>query len=219
MRGISRGLLLACFMLLSACELAFSPQPPSPEPLDIALREVVVSAEDFDAERRRRKVDFADRPEATLSASETGFYMDVQEARLRQMLSGTSVQIARNDNSITLTFPGQTVFDTGSARISDAIQPLVTRISLVLAEFDKTQISILGHTDDAGRERMNQRLSEQRGISVARQLQQSGVSLDRMIVVGYGEARPVANNETEEGRARNRRVDLILEPILGRTSG
>ena len=72
---------------------------------------------------------------------------------------------------------------------------------------------IAGHTDSKGTEEHNQTLSQQRAQSVAQYLATRGVKIERMIAVGAGEKHPVASNDTDAGRAQNRRVELTLTPL------
>jgi len=83
----------------------------------------------------------------------------------------------------------------------------------VLKEYDKTLIDIAGHTDSTGSEQYNQQLSERRANTVAQYLRSKGVLDTRIATVGYGESRPIASNDTPEGRALNRRVELTLTPL------
>jgi outer membrane protein OmpA-like peptidoglycan-associated protein len=86
-------------------------------------------------------------------------------------------------------------------------------VALVINEFEKTYIDINGHTDSTGAESYNQTLSEARASSVARYLESQKVVPQRIITRGMGESQPIADNDTREGRALNRRVEIILTPI------
>ena len=90
---------------------------------------------------------------------------------------------------------------------------VLTSIARVLEEYRNTQISIYGHTDESGEEDYNQKLSERRALSVARYLIDGGVAAERIVIIGYGETRPSTSSETVVGRARNRRIELLLEPL------
>ena len=86
-------------------------------------------------------------------------------------------------------------------------------MGLVLKEFDKTFVEVAGHTDSTGSEQYNQALSEKRADSVAAYLQSRPVRGDRLVTVGAGENRPVASNDTPDGRAANRRVEITIVPV------
>ena len=84
---------------------------------------------------------------------------------------------------------------------------------MVLKEYDKTVIEVAGHTDSSGSDQYNQSLSERRAQSVAGYLGSHGVKQQRLITIGAGEAHPVASNDTEAGRAQNRRVEITIVPV------
>ena len=90
---------------------------------------------------------------------------------------------------------------------------MLDSVALVLKEFDKTIVEVAGHTDNVGSDSYNLQLSEQRATSVGNYLRTKGVKMERITTIGYGEARPVADNGSEAGRELNRRVELNLLPI------
>ena len=90
---------------------------------------------------------------------------------------------------------------------------MLNSVSKVLAEFDQTVVEVAGHTDSTGSEQYNQSLSERRAGSVASYLRSQGVISERLITVGMGELRPVADNTTAAGRQANRRVEITMVPI------
>lgn len=142
-----------------------------------------------------------------------GYYMDRQEAKLRQELQGSGVQVQRDGDTINLIMPGNITFATSRYEIKSEFYPVLNSVSKVLAEFDKTVIKVSGHTDSTGSAEMNQTLSEQRADSVRQYLIQRKVASGRVHAVGYGPRYPVATNSTPEGRQANRRVELKLEPL------
>lgn len=142
-----------------------------------------------------------------------GFYMDKQEAKLREELQGTGVQVRRDGDNLTLVMPGNITFETAKYGIKSQFFPVLNSVAKVLEEFDKTSIVVAGHTDSQGASDYNQTLSEQRASSVKSYLVQSGVSSGRVQAVGYGKRYPVDSNSTASGRQNNRRVELTLEPI------
>lgn len=148
-----------------------------------------------------------------LSGAAAGQYMDRQEAKLRAQLQGTGVSVTRNGNNITLNMPGNVTFKTDSADLRPDFFDVLNSVSLVLKEYDKTILEVAGHTDSTGSVQYNQTLSEQRANSVAQYLENHGVKAQRVMIVGAGETRPLASNDTAEGRQQNRRVELSLEPI------
>lgn len=142
-----------------------------------------------------------------------GYYMDRQEAELRQQLQGSGVQVKREGKNILLIMPGNITFATGRAEVKSEFNSVLDSVVQVLKEFDQTRIIISGHTDSTGSAQLNQTLSEQRAGSVKSYLTNSGIKTGRVNATGYGYRYPVASNSTAEGRQANRRVELELEPI------
>jgi len=148
-----------------------------------------------------------------LAGGSIGYYMDRQEAKLRAELEGTGVSVHRDGDNITLNMPGNVTFATNSSDLSESFYDVLGSVSIVLNEFDQTVVEVAGHTDSSGSEAHNQALSERRASSVAQYLDVRGVNDQRIITVGMGEIRPVADNETSSGRQMNRRVEITLVPI------
>ncbi len=146
-----------------------------------------------------------------------GLYMDKQEAALRQATQGTGIQVERtSENNIVLNMPDNITFDTAQARIKPQALGTLGNLARTLEQFRETRIVVAGHTDNVGSDAANLRLSQRRAYSVRNYLIDQGVSAQRMQAVGYGETRPVANNETANGRAKNRRVEITLQGIQQR---
>ncbi len=147
-----------------------------------------------------------------LAGGGVGYYMDVQEAKLRQQLEGTGVSVTRMGDNITLNMPSNITFALNSADLNAQFYNALDGVSLVLKEYDKTVIEVAGHTDSIGSDQYNQALSERRahgrGLSGSH-----GVKNQRLITVGAGEAHPVASNDYGEGRSQNRRVEMTIVPI------
>ncbi|MBE9526022.1 MAG: OmpA family protein [Proteobacteria bacterium] len=148
-----------------------------------------------------------------LAGGGIGYYMDVQEAKLRQELEATGVSVTRSGNSIILNMPGNVTFDTASSNISADFYRVLNSISLVFNEYEKTYIDIYGHTDSVGDSNYNMGLSQRRADAVSRYIQTRGVLSQRLLTRGMGEDYPVASNNTDQGRAQNRRVEIKLTPI------
>lgn len=142
-----------------------------------------------------------------------GYYMDTQEAKLRQQLRGTGVSVQRDGDNINLIMPGNITFPSNGRDLRADFYPVLDSVALVLEEFEKTVIAVAGYTDSQGSDSYNQSLSEARASSVASYLKTKKVVPARFQIVGFGEQNPVADNTTEEGRAKNRRVELTLLPI------
>ena len=165
-----------------------------------------------DAKQRRERA-LIGAGVGALAGGSVGYYMDVQEAKLRQQLQGTGVSVTRMGDNITLNMPGNITFKTDSADLNANFFKVLDSVGLVLKEYEKTIVEVAGHTDSTGSTEYNQALSERRAQTVAQYLSGKGVIDQRIITIGAGEARPVATNDTSEGRQLNRRVELTLAPI------
>jgi len=148
-----------------------------------------------------------------LAGGAVGNYMDKQEAKLRAQLQGTGVSVTRSGDNIILNMPGNVTFQTNSADINANFYQVLTSVALVLKEFDKTIVEVAGHADSTGPEDKNMELSQRRASSVSGYLGAQGIDSQRLITVGYGESRPIASNDTAEGRQQNRRVEITLLPV------
>lgn len=142
-----------------------------------------------------------------------GNYMDRQEAKLRQQMAGTGVDVVRNGDHITLDMPGNVTFAFDSSDLNSQFYPVLDKVAGTLQEYDKTVIEVAGHTDSVGSDTYNQGLSQRRADSVSAYLGSHGVTRTRIVTVGAGEGHPVASNDTEEGRAQNRRVEITIVPV------
>lgn len=163
--------------------------------------------------RERRKRAMIGAGVGALAGGAVGAYMDKQEAELRKQMEGTGVSVTRNGDHITLNMPSNITFSSGSADLSASFLKVLDSVALVLKKYDKTIVEADGHTDSVGKPDYNQKLSERRATAVAQYLIGKGIKQERTITVGAGETHPVASNDTEAGRALNRRVELTLLPL------
>ena len=170
----------------------------------------LISGDDA-VERRKRALIGAGV--GALAGGAIGVYMDKQEAQLRAELEGTGVSVTRMGNNITLNMPGNVTFATDSSDLSPGFFDVLNSVGKVLDEFDQTVVEVAGHTDSTGSDAYNQSLSERRSASVSTYLQGQGVLSERLITVGMGESRPVADNTSAEGRQLNRRVEITMVPV------
>ncbi|SDD68339.1 MULTISPECIES: OmpA family protein [Kordiimonas] len=149
-----------------------------------------------------------------IAGGSVGFYMDRQETKLREKLQGTGVQIVRDGDNIILNMPDNITFDTNQAYVKPEFMSVLESVAIVLDEYDKTYVDILGHTDSTGSADYNRTLSQNRAQAVAQILVTQNVQRERLVVRGLGEAYPIAPNDTEEGRRQNRRVEIALSPLV-----
>jgi outer membrane protein OmpA-like peptidoglycan-associated protein len=148
-----------------------------------------------------------------LAGAGVGHMMDKQEAEMRDALATSEeVAVRREGDLIALTLKGDVSFDVDSDVVLPGLYNELDRIAQILVKYPDTTIVVEGHTDSTGSDAYNQGLSERRALSVQRLLIDRGVSPARISTVGYGESRPVATNNTPEGRQMNRRVEIRVNP-------
>ena len=130
---------------------------------------------------------------------------------MEQATKGTGVDVSRTaDNQLKVNIPSDISFDTGSATIKPQMRSVLDPFAASLKGDPNAQVTIVGHTDSTGSEAVNNPLSVERAQSVRDYLAGHGVSPTRVQTAGHGEREPVADNTTEAGRARNRRVEIYL---------
>ena len=133
--------------------------------------------------------------------------------QLRDQLRGTGVSVTRVGDRIILNMPSNITFPTDQSSILPAFYPTLNSVALVLKEYDKSIVNVYGHTDSQGSDGYNFTLSQQRASSVSQLLASQGVDPRRLNTQGFGESQPVASNDTESGRAQNRRVEIAISPL------
>jgi len=141
-----------------------------------------------------------------------GRQMDQQERQLRQEMAGTGVDVQRQGDTIRLQAPDSITFRTDSAEIQPQFRRVLSDVATSIQQYPNTAVRVEGHTDSTGSASYNQDLSVNRAQSVASYLAQSGVQPSRLQAIGYGESRPIATNSTPQGRAQNRRVEILILP-------
>ena len=148
-----------------------------------------------------------------LTGAAVGNYQDRQEAILRQRLQNTGVSVTRIGNRIILNMPHDITFSTDSSDINSQFYSVLSSVGLVLKEFNQTFVNVEGHTDSDGSNEHNYLLSERRATSVAQYLIQQGNRQERFYIEGFGESQPRVANTSAENKARNRRVEIAIEPV------
>jgi outer membrane protein OmpA-like peptidoglycan-associated protein len=148
-----------------------------------------------------------------LAGGAIGNYQDRQERALRERMSGTGVDVVRQGDNITLNMPSNITFAFNSANLDPQFYSVLDNVASTLTEYNQTIVEVAGHTDSIGSDAVNQRLSEQRAASVGNYLMSKGLVRDRFILTGAGKTRPIASNDTEQGRAQNRRVEITLVTV------
>lgn len=153
-----------------------------------------------------------------LAGGAVGRYMDDQKRDLEKNLANeiktgvAKVEKLPND-VVRVTMTNQTAFDFNSTEIKSGFYSTMDKLADVVVRYNKTALTVVGHTDNVGSDSYNQKLSEQRALSVARYLEGKRVHPMRLATSGKGESQPLASNASESGRQANRRVEIYVEPV------
>jgi outer membrane protein OmpA-like peptidoglycan-associated protein len=146
------------------------------------------------------------------SGAAIGSALDRQAAELRATLP-SYITIANNGEFLVVNMPQDLLFETNSAALRPELRRDLQSIAASISRYPDTRIEVIGHTDNTGSAAFNQDLSQRRASSVGNVLRDSGVPPSRLVTFGRGEEQPIASNLTPEGRAQNRRVEIIIRPI------
>lgn len=154
-----------------------------------------------------------------LAGAGVGRYMDNQqremEAALAEEQRRNEMQVQRlRDQSLKIDISNEVSFDFDSAAIKPTFRPSLDKVADVLQRYPKTIVHVVGHTDSTGSESYNQDLSERRAESVVGYFTRQGINQSRLVPMGRGETEPRADNNTEAGRQLNRRVEIIVKPVV-----
>lgn len=142
-----------------------------------------------------------------------GGYMDYQEKQLREKLANTQIGIARLGDQLKLTLPDNVTFDVDKDRLKPGVVGPINNIGDIMVQYPNTRITVQGFTDSTGSAAHNQQLSERRAESVTNQLATRGVDTARIRTMGLGASNYIASNASAAGRARNRRVEILIDPV------
>ena len=138
-------------------------------------------------------------------------YMDSKKAAMEQATAGTGVQVTQTpDNQLKINIPSDISFDKGRAEIKPALHTILDQFANGLSGQPKTEVRIVGYTDNTGSDAINMPLSVNRASSTRDYLISRGVSANRIVIDGRGDKGPIGDNSTEAGRAKNRRVEIFL---------
>jgi outer membrane protein OmpA-like peptidoglycan-associated protein len=146
-----------------------------------------------------------------LSGGAVGYYMDRQKKEMEEVLARQD-RVEREGETLRVALSSDVLFDSGSSALRPGAEDKLREVARVLVRYPRTRLEVIGHTDSRGSEASNQTLSERRAAAVREVLVREGVSADRITTRGAGEGRPVATNDTPEGRAMNRRVEIVSRP-------
>lgn len=137
--------------------------------------------------------------------------MQKKKAEMEQATAGTGVAVTQTpDNQLKLSIPSDISFDTGSSEIKSNLRPILDQFAQGLSGQPNTEVRIIGHTDSTGSDAINNPLSVNRAASARNYLVSRGVNGQRIQIDGRGSYEPIADNNTYEGRAKNRRIEIFL---------
>jgi len=150
-----------------------------------------------------------------LAGASIGYTMDKQIKELKERTAGSGVDVRSVDGgqAILVNLPNGVTFDTDSTVIKPAFRNTLDTVAISLNKYPNSLIDVYGHTDATGTDGYNQTLSENRARMVADYLSSRGVNQARIRSTGFGKSQPVASNDTPEGRAANRRVEIKIVPV------
>lgn len=150
-----------------------------------------------------------------VAGAAVGYRMDQQIKELKETTAGSGVDVTETPDgeSILVNLPNGVTFAVDSSTVSPGFQYTLDQIANSLVQYPSSLIDVMGHTDSTGSDQYNLGLSQRRADAVADYLVLRGVTRARIATIGYGEQYPIADNATEEGRARNRRVEIRITPI------
>lgn len=147
-----------------------------------------------------------------IAGSVIGTQLDKQAAELEASMGNSSVMIENTGESLIVTLPQDILFATDSTAIRESLRFDLAVLARNLNDYPNSTVQIVGHTDNVGSAAYNEDLSMRRANAVATVLSAEGVVASRISTLGLGESRPVSTNLTAEGRAQNRRVEIIILP-------
>ena len=141
-----------------------------------------------------------------------GYNLDQQEADLRRDIGNDSVDITNTGDRLIVRLPQDLLFAADSFAVRPDLRDDLFSVAGNLQQYPNSQIQVVGHTDSDGDAAYNQELSERRAIAVADILFDAGVPASRLEIAGRGESQPIASNLSEDGKSRNRRVEIVILP-------
>ncbi len=138
-------------------------------------------------------------------------HMQDKKVAMERATAGTGVDVVQTqDNQLKLNIPSDISFDTGRADIKPNLRPILDQFANGLRDQPNTEVRIIGHTDSTGSDAINNPLSMNRAVAARDYLASRGVDYTRIAVNGVGSREPIADNSSDTGRARNRRVEIFL---------
>ncbi len=175
--------------------------------------------------QKGRRSDIQKIDELSAQLDELSRSKSLLEQKLGQEINDKQIKLQMMEKGLVITVVGDLLFDSGKAKIKSEAYPLLDKVSAVLKDnMAQFNVGIEGHTDNIAIKhsgwKSNWELSTARALSVVHYLAaDQGISPERLSAIGYGEYRPVASNETKDGRKQNRRVEIVILPNVTKVKG
>ncbi len=198
MKKILLGLLIVA--ALSAC--SSSEEKATPE----SVSKTVESNAATIAELQSETVEL----QSQLEAAKDDATSVVEHKKMIVAFEGTGAKVDKVEGGLHLSLPADLAFKSGKSELNDKFKSLLGSVSGTLTNYPDATATIKGHTDTTGSDEFNQKLSEDRARSVSEYLVLKGIDPSRIETVGVGSSEPVEDNDTKEGKAANRRVDITV---------
>lgn len=148
-----------------------------------------------------------------IAGAGVGTYLGQQQRELERNLEGTGATVTNTGEELLVNLPSEITFAFDKSDIQPQFRSPLARVAATLQDYESSLIDVVGHTDSTGSDAYNMELSQRRANSVANFLTGQGVNPRRVMAYGQGESHPIASNDTDAGRAQNRRVELIITPV------
>jgi outer membrane protein OmpA-like peptidoglycan-associated protein len=156
-----------------------------------------------------------------LAGGAVGAYMDSQkkdlDKNLKQEREAGVIKVEKLDSDVVkIIMTGQTAFETDSAVIKPGFQSTMDKLADAVIRYGKTSLTVTGYTDSRGTPLHNQELSQRRAQAVVDYFELKDVNPGRLVAMGKGQTEPIASNDTDAGRRANRRVEILVEPVVAK---
>jgi len=149
-------------------------------------------------------------PVPQLTSATIARYLDAQKLEIAKI---SDVKVVRKEDRLLVTFSSEDLFESGLPRLSEDAPQRLGALAQTLRRYPESNVAVRGYTDSLGNTRANLRLSEERAGNVSGYLSSAGVDASRLKALGFGEQFPVASNDTDDGRQKNRRIEIEIVPV------
>jgi len=149
-------------------------------------------------------------PVPQLTSATIARYLDAQKLEIARI---SDAKVVRKEDRLLVTFSSENLFESGLPRLSEDAPQRLGALAQTLRRYPESNVAVRGYTDSLGNARANLRLSEERASNVSGYLSSAGVDPNRLKALGFGEQFPVASNDTDDGREKNRRVEIEIVPV------